>query len=318
MQDEQRPASSVRLVDVTANEAGQRIDNFLIRRAPGVPRSHIYRVIRTGQVRINGGRIKPTRKLKVGDTVRIPPMQLKPNETIRVPDGVREEAALSVVAETTDYLFINKPPGFAVHAGSGVPYGLIEALRQVRDEPSLELVHRLDRGTSGCLLIARNAGVGRSMQALFRDRAVTKSYYALVDGVWSHGDLTVNAPLAKNQEHAGERRVMVSDTGQSAVSHFRCLKQYPGAAKLSVGIETGRTHQIRVHAKHSGHAIIGDSRYADNETTMFFRRLGLSRLFLHAAVLEFEWQKKPIKLESPLSPEWLQAERVLTTQKGAE
>lgn len=304
MHESDTAPTKVRMVEVTEAENGQRIDNFLLRRAPGVPRSHIYRVIRKGEVRVNRGRVKPTRKLEVGDVVRIPPMQLKASSEVRVPDGLASSIAESVIFENNDFLLLNKPAGLAVHGGSGLAFGAIDALRQARDEPKLELVHRLDRGTSGCLLVARDAGTGRKMQSLFRQRDIEKAYLAVVDGVWRDGDITVDAKLEKNKEHAGERRVIVSDNGQSAVSHFSCVETFEQSSLLRISIETGRTHQIRVHAKHVGHCIVGDTRYGDNARNTFFKRLGLQRLFLHSARLAFEWQGEAFDLQAPVGEQW--------------
>lgn len=312
MQDSDNAATGVRMVEVGAGEEGQRIDNYLIRRAPGVPRSHIYHVIRKGRVRVNGGRVKPTRKLVSGDMVRIPPMQLKKAGDVSVPDALAKAVAEAVVEERDDFLVLNKPPGLAVHGGSGLAFGAIDALRQARGESELELVHRLDRGTSGCLLIARNAGICRAMQGLFREREIRKFYNALIDGVWSEGNKTVDAPLEKNKEHAGERRVMVSADGQSAVSHFSCEAQYKDASFMRIEIETGRTHQIRVHAKHCGHPVIGDTRYGDNASNTAFKRRGLSRLFLHSESMRFEWQGDAIEVHAPLGGDWQQAQQELS------
>lgn len=311
MQDSDNPTTGVRMVEVGEGEEGQRIDNFLLRRAPGVPKSHVYRIIRKGQVRVNGGRIKPTRKLEVGDMVRIPPMQLKKTGDVSVPDGLAKSIAEAVVEERDDFLVLNKPPGLAVHAGSGLAFGAIDALRQARNEPGLELVHRLDRGTSGCLLIARSAGIGRAMQGLFRNREIRKFYVALLDGRWTDGDKTVDVPLAKNKEHAGERRVMVSADGQSAVSHFSCVKQFNDASLMRIEIETGRTHQIRVHAKHCGHCVVGDTRYGSNANNAAYKRRGLNRLFLHSESMQFEWQGETVKLRAAPGMDWERAQQEL-------
>ncbi len=304
MQESDKGPTGVRHVEVGKAEEGQRIDNFLLRRAPGVPRSHIYKVLRKGQVRVNGGRIKPTRKLVEGDVVRIPPMQLKVSDEVKVPDGLASAIAESVILETDEFLVLNKPAGLAVHAGSGLAFGAIDALRQARGEPDLELVHRLDRGTSGCLLIGKDGGVGRAMQALFRERDIKKQYVALVDGVWLLGDRTVDAPLAKNKEHAGERRVMVSTEGQAALSHFSCIQQFDSASLMNIDIETGRTHQIRVHAKHCGHAVVGDTRYGDNASNAMFKRLGFNRLYLHARFLSFNWNSEHVEVRAPVGEQW--------------
>jgi len=307
MQESESQPTGVRMVEVSAGEEGQRIDNFLLRRAPGVPKSHVYRVIRKGQVRINGGRVKPTRKLICGDMVRIPPMHLKKVGDVSVPDALAESVAEAVVFEYDDFLVLNKPAGLAVHGGSGLAFGAIDALRQARNEPELELVHRLDRGTSGCLLIARGVGTGRRMQNLFRERAIKKFYIALLDGQWLAGDKTVDAPLAKNKEHAGERRVMVSAEGQSAISHFSCTTQLDGAALMRVEIETGRTHQIRVHAKHCGHPVIGDTRYGSNKSNAAFKRRGLNRLYLHSECVQFQWEGQELNLQVQPGDDWQQA-----------
>lgn len=316
MQNGSNPGAQVRHAEVESGESGQRIDNFLMRRAPGVPRSHVYRLIRTGQVRVNGGRVKPTRKLEIGDKVRIPPMHFKSSGEVSVPDALASAVAQAVVHETDDFLVINKPPGLAVHAGSGLAFGLIDALRQARQEPSLELVHRLDRGTSGCLLIAKGVGQVRSLQDLFRTRDIMKSYLALVDGVWELGAKTVDARLEKNKEHAGERRVMVSANGQSAVSHFECLQSFANASLMRINIETGRTHQIRVHAKHCGHAVIGDTRYGDNARNAAFKQQGLARLYLHSAALQFEWQGASYHLKTEPDADWVRAEAILNSAEG--
>jgi len=304
MLNSENDSIGVRMVEVGTAEQGQRIDNFLLSLATGVPRSHVYRIIRKGQVRVNGGRIKPTRKLQIGDVVRIPPMRVKAASEVTVPDGLVRSVGESVVFECDDYLVLNKPAGLAVHGGSGLAFGAIDALRQARSEPKLELVHRLDRGTSGCLLVARNRGISRTMQGLFREREVEKSYLALLDGVWEHGKRTVEAPLAKNKEHAGERRVMVSADGQSAVSHFSVVETYQQGSLLQIEIETGRTHQIRVHAKHCGHPVIGDKRYADNTRNAGFKRIGLNRLFLHSQHLAFEWAGEAVAYSAPVGAGW--------------
>jgi len=289
---------------VGAGEAGQRVDNFVIRRVPGVPKSHVYRLIRTGDVRVDGRRVRQTRRLAEGEQVRIPALRTRTRDTVRVPDALADELAASVVLERDDFLVVAKPSGIAVHGGSGLAFGLLDALRQRLDAPGLELVHRLDRGTSGCLLIARDNASNRRLQALFRERAVEKGYVALVAGRWPEARRTVDVPLAKNVEHAGERRVVVAADGRQARSHFRIARRLPGATLVDVAIETGRTHQIRVHARHAGHAVVGDTRYGDNRTNARFRRLGLGRLFLHSARLAFDWCGERIVVEVPADAAW--------------
>lgn len=291
---------------------GQRIDNFLLRRCPGVPRSHIYQIIRKGEVRVDGGRVKPTRKLKLGEQVRIPPIRLKPAVTIHVPDRLASSIGDCIMYEHADFLVVSKPPGIAVHGGSGLVFGLIDALRQALDQTGLELVHRLDRGTSGCLLIARNQQTNRALQNLFRQRRIKKRYMALMAGRWPEQLRTVNEPLLKNVEHAGERRVVVDPSGLPAVTHFNVLTRYTDATLLDIDLDTGRTHQIRVHAQHAGHAVVGDSRYGDNATNTGFRQRGLSRLFLHATALEFAWQGESIAVVVEPDKAWKSALAVLS------
>ena len=312
MHESDSNSATVRLVTVEEGEAGQRVDNFLIRRASGVPRSHIYRIIRTGQVRINSGRCKPTRKLLEGDIVRIPPLKTVKKAQVSVPDDLAQRIASRIVYRNNDLIVIDKPAGLAVHGGSGLPFGLIDALRQHEDNPALELVHRIDKGTSGCLLVACNNGVNRKLQNLFREREVNKRYYAMVCGQWSQDSKTIQAPLLKNQDTGGQRKVIVADGGQAAVSHFNRIARYQEATLLEVTIETGRTHQIRVHAQHAGHAIVGDERYgkrADNER---FAAKGLKRLFLHAWQLEFEWGGELISINIEPDAQWQASLQALT------
>lgn len=295
----------MRHVRVEPGESGQRIDNFLLKRAPGVPKSHVYKLIRSGQVRVDGGRVKPTRKLAVGEQVRIPPMRTASRSVVQVPDALAEAVAQAVVQETEDFLLLDKPAGLAVHGGSGLAFGAIDALRQARGEPKLELVHRLDRGTSGALLIARDTGRCRALQALFRDRRVDKRYFALVAGSWPEDVTEVALPLASNVEHAGERRVVVAADGQAALSRFNCTERFGSlASEVSVGIETGRTHQIRVHAQASGHAVVGDDRYGDNRHNRRFKQLGLSRLCLHSVQIGFQWNGVQHDLYAPPGEAW--------------
>jgi len=318
MQNDNNDTFGVRNVEVGIAGQGQRIDNFLLRQAPGVPRSHIYRIIRKGQVRVNGGRIKPTRKLQVGDVVRIPPIRSKSKSDVTVPDRLAQSVCDAVIFECDDYLVLNKPAGLAVHGGSGLAFGAIDALRQARSEPELALVHRLDRGTSGCLLVARNSGIGRTMQGLFRERKIKKCYLALLDGVWEHGDQTVTASLAKNKAHAGERRVMICSNGQSAVSHFSVVETYTQGSLMRVEIETGRTHQIRVHAKYCGHPVIGDKRYGNNARNANFKQHGLNRLYLHSESLAFEWNREQKQILAPVGKLWEQAANTLRSCQSSK
>lgn len=292
---------------VTTDEEGQRIDNFLLKRCHGVPRSHIYRLIRKGDVRVDGRRVKQTRKLLAGEQVRIPAIQLKQTDEVRVPDKLARAIGSSVILEHDNFLVLNKPQGIAVHGGSGLAFGLIDALRQQREEPKLELAHRLDRATSGCLLIGKGLKATRALQNLFRERTVEKRYLALVDGQWPAEVTSVDAPLLKNAEQAGERRVTVDPGGQQALTHFTIRQCFKEATLLDILLDTGRTHQIRVHTRHSGHAIVGDQRYGDNRKNQIFRQMGLGRLFLHSSSLSFEWGGEKIQASAPVGPEWVKS-----------
>ncbi len=296
---------------VTTDEDGQRVDNFLLKRCPGVPRSHIYRLIRKGDVRVDGKRIKQTRKLSVGEVVRVPPIRLVTSDKVTVPDKLALAAQAAIVFEHDDFLVVNKPAGIAVHGGSGLAFGLIDALRQQLNQPKLELAHRLDRATSGALLVGRSLKANRKLQDLFRQRTITKRYLALVDGRWPDRLRTVNAPLLKNTEHAGERRVSVDAAGQEAITHFSVDQRFDEATLLHVQLATGRTHQIRVHARHSGHCVVGDTRYGNNKRNTWFRQQGLNRLFLHSSELAFDWQDLQVQVTVQPDAAWDRAIQVL-------
>lgn len=289
---------------VSNEQDGQRVDNFLIRHCPGVPRSHLYQLIRKGAVLVNGKRIKQTRKLIAGEQVRIPALEIKVSDTVSVPAKLAELIGASVLIEHDDFLVVNKPAGVAVHGGSGLAFGLIDALRQQRDEKRLELSHRLDRATSGCLLIGRGLKANRRLQDLFRRRTIGKRYLALVDGRWPAHVRKIDAPLLKNVEHAGERRVMVSPDGQESLTRFSINRQYTDATLMDVTLETGRTHQIRVHTKHVGHAVVGDDRYGDNRRNAHFKKRGLARLYLHSSALAFDWQGEQVEAIAPTDSQW--------------
>ncbi len=291
-------------VPVTDDQDGQRVDNFLIRHCQGVPRSHLYRLIRQGAVLVNGRRVKQTRKLVAGEQVRIPAVSLKPAADVKVPESLATEVGNSIIQETEDFLVVNKPQGLAVHGGSGLAFGLIDALRQARGEPNLELAHRLDRATSGALLIGRGMKATRLLQDLFRQRSIEKRYIALVDGRWPANLHKIDVPLMKNVEHAGERRVVVDPQGQSAVTLFKVRSRLVDATLLDVTLETGRTHQIRVHSRHAGHAVVGDTRYGDNKRNATFKKNGLARLYLHSSELAFEWKERKVRVRAPTDQYW--------------
>ena len=276
----------VRQVNVTEDEAGQRIDNFLARYLKGVPKSHIYRIIRRGEVRVNSGRKRAQYKVCAGDTVRIPPVRVAAAATVKIKSGLSLED--HILFENSRCLVINKPSGIAVHGGSGLSYGVIEAMRAGRPQaPYLELAHRLDRGTSGCLVLAKRRSFLRTFQEQLRQGEVVKHYLALVSGTWEGGKQTVQAPLRKNLLRGGERMVTVDESGKEAISVFKPVTCFRTATLVEVELKTGRTHPIRVHGAQIGHPLAGDEKYGDPVFNQTMKRLGLRRLLLHAHYIEF-------------------------------
>lgn len=299
---------SVSYVEASEGDAGQRIDNFLMRILKDAPRSLIYRILRSGEVRVNAGRIGPDYRLVQGDRIRVPPVQLKPREPQTAPSkSLREFLAAAVIHEDRDLIVVNKPAGVAVHGGSGLNFGVIETLRALRPElKELELVHRLDRETSGCLLIAKRRAVLRELHALLRERDMEKRYLALVVGRWPFGTKTIDLPLKTNLKQGGERMVRVHPDGQEANTTFKPIRQFGKfATLLDVSLGTGRTHQIRVHASHAGFPIAGDEKYGDRERDALLKPFGLARMFLHAQSLSFQrpGAVEPFSVAAPLPPE---------------
>lgn len=282
----------VKTVRVPEDRAGQRLDNFLLGQLKGAPKSLIYKIVRSGQVRVNGGRAKAERKLEGGDEVRIPPVRLAaPGEAGTPSRGLLEAMAASIVFEDDRLLAISKPSGIASHGGSGVSFGVIETLRALRPNQSLELVHRLDRDTSGLMVVAKKRSALTQLQALMREdhgAGIRKRYLALLAGRMPDGVMSVDAPLHVGLRQGGERHVQVNAGGKPSLSHFQVLERRGGQSYCEVRIETGRTHQIRVHAQHIGHPVAGDDKYGDADVNKRLReQIGLKRLFLHAASLEF-------------------------------
>jgi 23S rRNA pseudouridine955/2504/2580 synthase len=281
--------TQVRLVTVAPDEAGQRIDNFLARHLKGVPPSHVYRILRRGEVRVNSGRIRARYKVKAGDKVRIPPVRMTPEPEKTLPAKRLLAIEDRILFENSHLLVIDKPAGVAVHGGSGISHGIIEALRAVRaDAPYLELVHRLDRDTSGCLIVAKRRSALRALHEQLRAGTMNKRYLALVRGPWQGGSRSVMAALRKNQLQGGERMVRVDETGKEALSRFHPLSTHGSATLVDVELKTGRTHQIRVHAAHIGHPLAGDVKYGDVDFNRLMKHFGLRRLFLHAHRIEFD------------------------------
>jgi 23S rRNA pseudouridine955/2504/2580 synthase len=275
----------VRHVCVSDDRDGQRLDNFLLGHLPGVPRSLIYRLVRTGQVRVNGGRCKPMRKLKAGDDVRIPPVVSEAPGSAKIPASLVDNIKSRIVHQDDDFIVIDKPSGLAVHGGSGLSFGLMDAMSQWSAD--IRPVHRLDRATSGLLMLACSHQAAVRLQRLFAQRRVEKRYLALLSGELKDDVATVDLPLKKIRDQSGQHRVIAADDGQPARSHFRVLERLRGYTYVEADIETGRTHQIRAHAAAIGHPLAGDDRYNPGAAPT-----GLKRLFLHAHFLRLPWSEE--------------------------
>lgn len=293
--------SNVSAIEVDDASEGQRIDNFLLRICKGVPRSHVYRILRTGEVRVNSRRVDATYRLQAGDRLRIPPVRLPARPARPVPRALE----LPVIHEDPALLIVNKPAGTAVHGGSGVSYGVIESLRAARPQLRfLELAHRLDRDTSGLLMLAKKRSALTSLHAALREGRVRKRYLALVKGRWRGEGRRVSLPLRKFLTSSGERRVSVDAAGKESQTEFRRERGFRDCTLVSALLLTGRTHQIRVHLAHLGHPILGDDKYGDFELNRALAKQGLKRMFLHAAELEFDHPLTGarMKFEAPLPP----------------
>ncbi|MEQ4576190.1 MULTISPECIES: RluA family pseudouridine synthase [Gammaproteobacteria] len=310
-------ASGARIVKVPDDRSGQRLDNFLLGQLKGAPRSLVYKLVRSGQVRVNGGRAKAERKLEGGDEVRLPPVRLtEEGERTPPPAAFLARMEAAIVFEDERLLALNKPSGVASHGGSGISHGAIETLRALRPNQGLELVHRLDRDTSGLLIVAKKRSALTELQALMREgdgddgRGIAKRYLTLLVGRMPDGVMSVDAPLHIGLRQGGERHVQVNAQGKPSLSHFRVLERRGGHSYCEVRIETGRTHQIRVHAQHLGHPVAGDDKYGQAEVNKRLReQIGLKRLFLHAASLEFalDGGRTPYLLSAPLADELAEA-----------
>lgn len=298
---------SVQFLEISEDQAGQRLDNFLLRLLKGVPKSYIYRIIRKGEVRINKGRVKADHRLQAGDQLRIPPVRMPAVDDAPKPaEYVVQRLTHAILYEDERILVLNKPSGLAVHGGSGLDYGLIEALRVLRPEESqLELVHRLDRDTSGCLIVSKRNSALRTLHELMRQDLIEKRYLALLAGSWRKGTQQVDAPLKKNTLQSGERVVRVDPEGKPALTRFKRLARYQEATLVEVELITGRTHQIRVHGAWIGSPVLGDEKYGDDVSNRRIKELGLKRLFLHAHSLKFRWpgESSDTYIKSPLPDE---------------
>jgi len=303
MAEGRQAAGRVQLVEIDEHAEGQRLDNFLMAHLKGVPRTWVYPVLRKGEVRANKGRAKPAYRLQAGDQVRIPPVRQAERQVGSPPDGQIKKIINSIFYEDNFLLIVNKPAGLAVHGGSGLSYGVIEILRAARpDAPFLELVHRLDRETSGCLMLAKRRSALTRLQELQRGGRIETRYLALLAGRIRKGAWRADMPLKKNTLQGGERVVRVDPQGKVAVTRFKVLQRFADATLVEATLETGRTHQIRVHAAANGTPILGDPKYGDEVTNRRFRDLGLRRLFLHAASLRLDWPDagSDFTVEAPL------------------
>jgi 23S rRNA pseudouridine955/2504/2580 synthase len=279
--------TGVQKISIAEDFAGQRIDNFLLNKLPGVPRSRVYRLLRRGEVRVNGGRVKAEYKLVPGDEVRVPPVSINvPGPA--PPDKPAADMLARAIFEDKRLLVIDKPAGVAVHGGSGISHGVIELVRASRpDLKDLALVHRLDRETSGCLVLAKRRSALRELHEKFREGVVEKNYLALAAGDWQHGDYVVDAPLLVDHRKNGDRHVIVSEEGKRAKTRISLSRTFGAFSLLQCRPLTGRTHQIRVHAQFMGHPLVIDERYGDSDTNRRAGKLGLKRLFLHAQSIAF-------------------------------
>jgi 23S rRNA pseudouridine955/2504/2580 synthase len=292
---------------VTADESGQRIDNFLMRHFKTVPRSRVYRLLRKGEVRVNRKRVDAEYRIQAGDEVRLPPVRIEADtQPGRPSSSLLELIEGAVIFQDRHLLVIDKPAGVAVHGGSGMSFGVIETLRASRPRETLELVHRLDRDTSGCLLIARDRSTLTALHALIRNGGMHKTYLALVAGSWQLGTKRIDAPLATDNRQHGERHVRVAEAGKDSVSVFKPVQFFGSLATLmEVDIPTGRTHQIRVHASFAGHPLLGDDKYGDRVRNADLKSHGLKRTFLHAQSVAFDWPGSgvPFHVSAPLPKE---------------
>ncbi|MGH8140801.1 MAG: RluA family pseudouridine synthase [Steroidobacteraceae bacterium] len=312
---------AVRHLEVTEDQAGQRLDNFVHKLLGDLPRSRVQRVIRKGEVRVNGHRAGPDTRLQARDKIRIPPVRLRPpGEAGQPPAHLLETVRKAIVREDDNLLVLDKPAGIAVHGGSGVSFGVIEGLRALRPGDTLELVHRLDRDTSGCLLVARNGSTLRTLHAMLREGQFEKRYLALLKGKWELGRKRIDIPLRTDLRVGGERTVRADPRGKPSLSEFRPVQFFGKRATLvEVTLFTGRTHQIRVHAQHAGNPVAGDEKYGDADFNTDMRAAGLDRMFLHAHSVSFQWPAaSEFSVNTPLPSQLASViDKLAATQRGS-
>ncbi len=298
------PRAQVQHIEVGPERAGQRIDNALITLLKGVPKSLIYRLLRTGQVRVNSCRVHADTRLQEGDMIRVPPVRQANNEGKGQPSDWQIQQLLDAISfEDRNFLVLNKPAGMASHGGSGVSFGVIELLRAARPKEPFELAHRLDRHTSGLLVLARRRSALLALQGEIREGRVHKQYLSLLAPALPRTRVDVNAPLYRSKGGQGERMVRVSARGKPALTRFREIQRFVECSLVEATLETGRTHQIRVHAAHIEHPVVGDDRYGDRDVNRRFQRLGLKRMFLHSVLFEFEMGSQAYSFSTPLKSE---------------
>ena len=297
-------SSTVNYVEVSQGRDGQRLDNFLTARLKGLPRSVIYRIIRTGQVRVNGGRAKPATRLETGDMVRIPPASVRDNKSGDIPPAVLQLLNQSICYEGHGVMVIDKPAGMAVHSGSGLSWGVVDVVRKMRPGMNVDLVHRLDRETSGCLLLALDGDALRELNTQIQNNQIEKRYLCLLDGHLKHDLVEVNEPIGKF-ERSGQRFMRVDPDGKPAHTSFRLLQNYGPCSFAEAQLHTGRTHQIRVHAAHLGIPLVGDKRYSPATRQKFWKTQGVKRMFLHAHQVRFYTKDGQEQLVSSRLPQEL-------------
>lgn len=281
--------TAVQWIEITNEQAGRRLDHFLFARFKDIPKSYFYRLLRSGNIRVNKKRVLPSYRIQAGDQLRLPPMTIETGSTtVYFPSNLTRKIKDRILYESDRIIVLNKPVGLAVHRGSGIDFGLIDVLRRLyTDHPSLELVHRLDRETSGCIVVAKQNDILRELHRLFLQGKVLKRYLVLTMGHFPKAMHRVDVPLAKNVLQSGERMVRVDAAGKRAITEFRVVEYFNEASLVEATLKTGRTHQIRVHARHTGHPIAGDKKYGDRLFNDKMHRQGLHRLFLHAHQIHF-------------------------------
>jgi 23S rRNA pseudouridine955/2504/2580 synthase len=296
-------SKEVSYLEVNGNDEGQRLDNYLFKSLKGVPKSHVYRIIRSGQVRVNKKRAKPSTRLAIGDCIRLPPLQRAPTKQVKYNDRIFNKIKQNIVYDDDDFLVLNKPSGIAVHGGSGIALGVIESIRQAfGDKHYYELAHRLDRETSGCLILAKKRSALRAIHRLMEQKQIDKTYLALLAKPWQGPkSLMVDKALRKNTLQSGERMVVIDNEGKPSTTQFKLIKNFKDSCLVEALAITGRTHQIRVHAASIGHPIIGDRKYGSTRFNTKYKEIGCDRLFLHAKSIRFCLNDKNYVFNAALS-----------------